>query len=283
MRLHRNEHMNCRFLILFVVIILFGCRAWQNVATEGTSLPPVKLAPDSIGVELTFVRIPMDDESIIQSIWAEADEQCVPGLERSHHHRNGVRCGIVNQQLPTALRKILDQNSQKQGLNGNVVDLVSQTKQQQWRFGKRAEIIATEPKPEFIFLHSNPDSLDIVGRTFENGQGIFGVKAFAEKDGTVRFELIPEIHHGAVKNQWIANQGSIQMKAGKDREVLSDLIIKTALAPGQTLLVGCTSEICGLGASLFADRDSGEPHQKMFLLRLTQLQKDDLFDQLMDE
>ena len=271
-------------IAIWVACVSSGCSLLQNDDKDVASkLPKPKAAPDSVGIELTFVRIPLKEDQVEQSIWAEADEQCVEANVRRHLERNGFRCGLVNQQLPTKLRELLDESHRSGNQSADNVDLSTRTRRQTWHASKRVLIMATPSINNFICLQSNADEKQISGKAFNSGQGFFAARAFPLDDGHVRFQLVPEVHHGEIKNQYVASEGSIQIQAGREKYVIDDMTLESILAPGQTLLLSCTSDHKGLGRTFFVDDQNGEPHQKMLLLRLIQTQKADLFDSLFDE
>ncbi|MCA9213881.1 MAG: hypothetical protein KDB27_12505 [Planctomycetales bacterium] len=271
-------------LLLFFLGVLSGCKSWQEADSNfALKLPSPRLSDDSVAVDLTFVRIPPTEKTFEQTIWAEVDEQCVPPELRAHLNMNGIRCGVIGGQLPSALVRLLDESgsSDVTRVDARKTDVLTRRRHQRWQSGQRVPIIATVMDPSMAILHHPPDDSGVTGRSFANAQGFLGAKAHIQKDGQVRVELTPEIHYGDVKQQWVAGEGTFQWKSGKERYVMSDLLMSVEMSVGQALLVSCTPERSGLGQTFFIDTDTGDPQQRMLFLRFSQTQKDELFDDLL--
>ena len=286
--LRRNEQlMSIRLSVsvLFTTLLLaLGCKSWDQSANNSTlKLPTPRLAMDSIGVDLTFVRVPPNEQDLEQTIWAEADEQCIPPELRAHLNANGIRCGVIGRQLPTALVRLLDE-SDTHDLNRDEIretDVLTRARHQRWKAGRRVPIVATTALPSLVLLHRESGSDQLTGQTFSEAQGFLAAKPYPQQNGQVRIELTPEIHFGAVNQRWIAGEGTWHLKSGKERHVLADLQMKLKMAPGQALLVSCTADHSGVGRTLFIDSTGGDPQQKMLFLRIAQLQHEELFDNLL--
>jgi hypothetical protein len=268
---------------VLVLLLLAGCRSWnQPLETSVLKLPTPRLAMDSVAVDLTFVRIPIDEQQLDQTIWAEVDEQCVSPELRSHLNANGLRVGVIGRQLPAALVRLLDESENDQ-LDRETVretDVLTRARHQRWKSGRRVPIVATPIQSSMVLLHRPSFSPILSGQSFKEAQGFLVARPYPQKDGQVRVELTPEIHFGDVKQQWISGEGTYHLKSGKERHVLSDLQMPVELTLGQALLVSCTPARNGVGRTLFVDSDSGDPQQKMLFLRVAQSRQEELFDQL---
>ena len=273
----------CPFVLLFTVVFMLGCKSWnQSIESSVLKLPTPRLAMDSVGVDLTFVRVPPNERDLEQTIWAEADEQCIPPEVRAHLNANGIRCGVIGRQLPTALVRLLEESESNDLSRDDVraTDVLTRGRHQRWKSGRRVPIVATAAERSLVLLHQQLNDEGLTGQSFVDAQGFLAAKPYPKKDGRVRVEITPEIHHGAVKQQWIAGEGTWQLKSGKERHVLSDLQMNLEIAHGQALLVSCTEDHSGIGRTLFIDSSSGDPQQKMLFLRIAEMQQDELFDQL---
>src|SRR5690606_27801493 len=94
----------------------------------------------------------------------------------------------------------------------------------------------------------------------------------------VRVEIIPEIHHGSPRQQVVPGEGTFQLITARDREVFEDLRMELTLAPGQTLVLTCTSDQKGLGENFFVEPERGDGQKTLLRIRLLQTQRGDLFD-----
>ncbi|MCA9152061.1 MAG: hypothetical protein KDA92_22310, partial [Planctomycetales bacterium] len=94
----------------------------------------------------------------------------------------------------------------------------------------------------------------------------------------VRVELTPEVHHGQPQATWVGGQGTFQKLTGRQREVYQDLLMGLNFQPGQTIVLSCTPDRKGLGHNFFVEDGRGDPQQKLLLIRLAQVQRDELFE-----
>ena len=277
--------MNCnrglRSCWLFVLFCVYGCASWQAKPLP-SELPPAKMSPESVEIEVTLVRIPPAEQDIEQSIWAEADEQCVSTSSRRQLNSNGILCGVVSHQLPARLRQLLDKNSATITDSGTI-DVMSRMHREQWRSGQRRNYVTTSAGKTIVLLQQNENAAQLSGTTYDDAQGFISARAFPQPDGTVNVELIPEIHYGPIQRQWTAGEAGYQIEAGQQRKILDHLKMEVNLSLGQSLMVSSTLDAKGVGDALFVDRDNGDPQKKVFLIRLARTQRDELFDNLTDE
>ena len=143
--------------------------------------------------------------------------------------------------------------------------------------GRRSEIVTSTPRDEMVVLHKDEPSQKVVGKTLRDAQCVLAARCYPQGDGAVRVELTPEIHHGTPRKQWLAGEGTFHLVTGRERETYTDLLLPVTLTPGQTLVVSCTPEF-GLGHNFFLDTSHGDAQLKLLLIRLSQTQRDDLFE-----
>jgi len=147
------------------------------------------------------------------------------------------------------------------------------------RAGQRTEIVASSTREQIVVLHKNSSQQSVGGKSFADAQCILASRTFPRGDGTVDLELIPEVHHGSPQRDWVVSEGgALHLLSGREREVFQDLSMKARLSLGQTLLISCTEELKGVGHNFFAEPNGGSPQQKLLLIRLSQTQRDELFD-----
>ncbi|MDG2382654.1 MAG: hypothetical protein P8N76_13375 [Pirellulaceae bacterium] len=263
------------------LIIMLGCTSWRETPSEGFNLPPVRLAPDGVALQVTFLRVPTGQTDFNTELWGQVDEQVLGQAVRQRLNDNGFRCGLVGTQLPESLRKLLDtkeESSTLEATSQREIDALSQNRRINTRSGKRNEIVTAAPQEEMIVLYRDSNADRVGGKTFTEAQTILATKSYPYGDGRVDLKLVPEIQFGQPKKQWIAGEGTFHLLSARDREVFSDLEIVASIMPGQTLILSCTPESKGLGQNFFVDTSHGDPQQKLLLIRLAQTQRDDLFE-----
>ncbi len=83
-------------LWLIGIIPVIGCAQWSTPpAAELTNLPLPNLAPDSVVLEVTFVRIPAEKLDFESRFWPAADESAIDMELRRRLAGHGFRAGVV--------------------------------------------------------------------------------------------------------------------------------------------------------------------------------------------
>jgi len=238
------------------------------------------MSPDSVILEIAFVRLAPKQDQLDEEFWADVDEQHIETEVRRRLNQNGIRCGLLGSNLPAGLSKLLQSSSnatagdfQQQDSKTDSVSV--KNRRLQSRAGRRGEIVTSTHNDKI-------DSLlvidgELTGRSYPQGQCKLAIITLPQGDGHVRLMLTPEIHFGSVEQRWGAEEGAFRYEVGRQREVFQMLNIPATLSPGQTLMISCTSQCKGLGSQFFMEKTNGEPHKKLLLIRLAQTQYDDLF------
>jgi len=270
---------------LLIGALLVGCAQWAEMPVEPPKLPPVRLAPDSVALEICFVQLSQRDAAAAEQIWQQADEQQLPAEVRHHLQSNGFRCGTFGVQMPGELRDLLGRAESDKGERkakaledaAPVDDLTGVTRRVlHSRNGHRSEIVASDVYDTLNVLLREDEQLR--GQTCENAQCLWAVKSFPLGDGRVRLELTPEVHYGQPEQSWTVDHGVFRQQVGRRRKTLLPMRIETVLSPGQTLALGANPELEGsLGRRFFTSEAGGKSRDKLLLLRLAQTQHDDLF------
>ena len=236
------------------------------------------MSPDSVVLEITFVRLPADAGEFETAFWSEVDEQSLPAELRRRFAANGLRCGLLGSQLPAPLRRLVDAAGDGK-TNAETPAALDESGVQQRtlhnRAGKRGEIVASGTQDKMVVL--TQDEGRARGKTYSQAQGMFAVKTFPQGDGRVKLELTPELHYGQARTKYVPGQeGAFQLETSREQEVFERLRLEQTLAPGQTLVLASQGDI-GLGGQFFTEKVSGGVQRKLVLVRLSQTQLDDLF------
>jgi len=240
-------------------------------------LPP--LSADSVVLEVTFVHLPQDAAALEDELWRDVDEQEFPTDLRRRLAASGFRGGLVGNPLPRSLRNLLEQQEAESPtclqVGGPMADELTRQQRMQMRAGTRNDIVCSPTQNEVTVLRL--DEGEVVGRTYEQAQCRFAARSLPQGDGRVRIELVPEVHHGEIRQRWVGDQRALRLDAGQQREAFDKLQIEATLSPGQTMLLTCTDDLKGLGRQFFADGEKPNVQRRMLLIRLTQTQIDDRF------
>jgi hypothetical protein len=257
-----------------------GCARLETQPGEPSKLPPARMSPDSVVLEVAFVRLPAADREAYEAIWKQADEQHFPAPLRRELSANGLRAGVLGQHLPTELRSLLDAapnnlEDRSEDVETSDAEVNRAPRRMQCRNGRRAKILVSKTFPALALLRR--DEGEVRGHQLADAQCQLALKAYPQGDGRVKLDITPEVEHGQLKSQWVGTEGSLMQRVGRDKLVFDRLRLEVMLTPGQVLLVSNTAEIKGPGEPFFAEAAGGTVERTLLLVRVVQTQIDDLF------
>lgn len=270
-----------RRALLLIGLVLAGCSPVKPPVGKSL-LAPAAMPAESAVLEVFFIRCPMGDLNVNATLWEQVDEQTLPNETRLQMARNGFRAGMVGAQVPLGVSRLLDLAAATAPAPSNRVE-ASQMQDEpqvirrhlQVRPGTRQEIIASELYDELTVLVGDGDQL--AGQTYAQAQGLFALKTTNLRDGQVKIDLVPEVHHGQPRQRWVAGQGMYRLDAGRDKKAFDAMAISAPLGRGQMLVMTCLPNRPGsLGYHFFSDKRAGRTDQKLLIVRLAQAQHDDL-------
>jgi hypothetical protein len=268
-------------VVLFVLSA--GCR--QVDQRQGKSpLQPAQMSPDSIALDISFVRFPFGQAEANGRLWEEIDEQGVASDVRQRLIPNGFRAGLVSDPMPEGLAKLLESKEKPASAalpHGAVADLEKEprvvTRRLQLRAEHRAEVACSEVYERMPVLIR--DRLGVTGGDLYQAQGMIIVTAHLEPDRRVRLDLVPEVQSGESKPRFVGGQGGFRLETSRPRRAFDELALHTTLLPGQSVVFSSLANRPGsLGHHFFTQEAEGKLEQKLLVIRLAQTQHDDLFD-----
>jgi hypothetical protein len=262
------------------------------VPGRGSPLAKPCMSADSVVLEILSARFTFDDPKYNQTLWQQVDEQPFPAELRRALVEYGLRAGLLQGQIPSELQELLSGASEgaakereeakapAQPLEGQVVDWEAESPVRrrvlQLRAAKRGEILASGVYDSLPLLEN--DGGQLRGKPYPRGQGLFSVKSYPQPDGRVRLDLLPELHYGDPKVNYVYNQGGLIMEPGRPKKVFEQLALSATLSPGEMLVVtSLPSRPGSLGHYFFTEQAAGALEQKLLLIRLAQTQHNDLF------
>lgn len=269
-----------------IVAGLVAATGCSNMAEQVSRSPlkPPRMSPDSVVLELLFVRFPPGEAVDVATLWDELDEMHLSAEQRERLVRNGFRVGLVGGQIPVGLSRLLELKDKPPPGAGSLQTSVTDWEQEprvvrrhmQMRPGARTEIVASDIADEMSVLLSDGPALE--GEIFQAAQAVLAAKAFPQSDGQVRVQLVPEVHYGESKMRYVNTLGAIRIEPGRSRRTFDRLAIDAVLAPGHMLVLGTVSDRPGsLGYRFFTQTTSGQLEHKLLIIRLAQTQHDELF------
>jgi hypothetical protein len=257
-----------------------GCAQLTTQPEHPSKLPPARMSPDSVVLEIAFVRLPAADQAAYDAIWNQADEQHFPAELRRDLAANGLRAGVLGQQLPAELRALLDAaphvlEERSEDVETSDAEVNRAARRMQCRSGRRSKILVSKTFPSLALLQR--EAGQVRGHQLADAQCLFALKAYPQGDGRVKLDITPEVEHGQLKTQWVGTEGSLMQRVGRNKLVFDRLRLDAMLTPGQVLVISNTAEIKGPGEPFFAETAGGTVERTLLLVRVAQTQLDDLF------
>lgn len=259
--------------VFFWLASVLGCASWTP-PEEPPSLPSPHVSPDSVILEIQLVDFRNPAEGDFQTLWSAVDEHCIASDVRHQLAENGLRCGILDGQVPQFLRSAIEASHRASEATPGTLPSESGSSYRQLacRAGRRYEIAATEVAEERIEMFK--DSGKVRAMKFSDCQGLFSLVATPSGTGEVAVALTPLVRHGAVRSRFKPGPANFVNVPAQDESELLFLQVNGQLRPGATLIVGAAMNQKGIGSWYFRD---GEAGQKLLLIRLMQTQQDNLF------
>lgn len=270
--------------LLLGIVLVSGCAQWSTPpATELTRLPLPKLAPDSVVLDITFIRIPEERVDFEARFWPEADESALDPDLRRRLVANGFRSGILGSPPPVALQELLDELPMADLDDGSTriqagTEIAVRSHRLRSRSGHLSKVaVHSSPVPKLVALLYDEGGR-VRGESLDQAQCFFCVTSHPQGDGRVQVELVPTIEYGQPRSRFKGQQGAWTIdNVSRPSRVYDDLKIDTILAPGQCVAIGCSDTQRGLGKQFFAaDAEQQEP-RLLLIVRLQQTQRDDRF------
>ncbi len=275
-----------------VVLTAVGCSVTRShVFDEAHARLPLPRVADSFTLDVFFARIPCDQQ-LDDQLWAEIDEQAMHEELRRRLMIDGIRCGLIETQVPKTLESILfmdehrgtdnfrqaaiDGNISAFGMPGGMPMVPEQDCRIYLRAGRDAEVVTCKVRPKITVLRRGEDGVS--GTTYADAQTTFRLLAVDAGDGRARISLSPQVQHGAPKTRFTGLDGSLSLAATRECDVLDELTIQAVMVAGQTLIVTSTPDALTVGANFFQCVDDARQQRKVLLIRLVRAGNDHLYD-----
>lgn len=265
----------------FSVGSLTGCAPFRTPDELPTQiLPKPRLSPDSVILDIGYAQLPLSDQAAYNEVWNLADEQPLALDLRQELARNGLRCGILGQQLPQKIRQLMDNQQQtadkrSEDLDVGEVEVDRQSRRLQCRAARRAKILCSKRFEQLSLL--TLDNGAVRGKNLQQAQCLFSLKPYPQGDGRVQIDLLPEVEHGELKQQWVVGEGTLMQRVGRDKVSFDALRISQLISPGQMLAISAAEQPRGLGEHFFVESVGGTPSRSLLFVRLALTQQDNLF------
>ena len=274
--------------ILSITLLAVGCNPLRKRVPDLLPLKPLRMTPESVVLDMFFVRFPLGDPEINGPFWNEIDEQKLTPKSRQLLADNGFRAGVISGPLPVRLSQLLQLNGKTQitDLQVNTIPIQDLEKNPtitrshlQLRNGRRGEIETQKSQAELPAMFRDADG-KLSGQTLYDAQPKFAVHTKNLPDGRVQIRLTPEIEYGQMHREFrMGSNGIAKFDFGRDRKSYDELEITTELGLGDFLVLSSLPIREGsIGSHFFTEKSTDEASQKLLIIRLSQTQHDDQFE-----
>jgi hypothetical protein len=259
------------------VYFCLGCQVALTTPPDAALeklLRPVTTAPDSVTLEVWEARVPLDQDRTVEALWQQVDEQCLDANLRSRLLANGLRAGVLGGALPDELADLLGLEGEMPEVSDSrtitpamaappVTRRVVQVNRQEHR-----TIQASAVQDEAVVLLSKDGRVG--GKPFREVEGRYELRAQAVAGQRVSVRVVPELHHGELRNRYTgSDQGILLMAPSREREAFDELTIGAELGAGDALVLSCLPEADStLGGLLHISSVGGLRERRFIIIRL---------------
>jgi hypothetical protein len=284
-------HFQFGAVLTLSVALVNGCRLFthEEVPHGHSLLRPAQASPDSLTMEIIWVRFPAGDPQLNGEAWQDIDETQIAPSVRRELANNGFRAGVISGGLPDAVAQVLGQGAGTSDTAAatkvsQTVDLSTEPvvhgRVQQLRRNQRSEIQASEIYPSMPLL-VNRGHEPLSGKIYQQAQAVYALRIDPQPDRTTVVELTPELHHGAPRILWTQGEddaGISRLAPVRERVVFHRMRLSVRLAPAEILVLTSLPEAGSQLADYFhtVDSDDGR-QQKLILIRLADVPPSDTF------
>jgi len=279
------------FILVLILTLVFGtaCHLFKKAEPVGGNINDLlhleQGHSDSVGIEIFTIRILPQQQELVRQLWLETDEQMLTPSLRRELTDQGIRIGFMGSLLTPALSQLINvTGNSKTDPSGefgdfqeiSVADIPRDPAvTRQYRNllpDMRASLKAfDDPMPELSrFWFENGQ---LCGQTYRDALGMICVNAYAQNNGTVRFDIVPELEYGTAERRIRIHAAMMIPENGRPRLPFISLTVTQNLLPGQWIIIGPVLPNCtGIGKAFFI-RGREEPEQKMLAIRLVKMKK----------
>lgn len=246
-----------RFGVLIAVVCgsaLAGCTLFDKpTSLTGTTvrkLPPLKIPPGSIQLDVVYVERPVGDPLLGAELWRHVDQvAAIETQTRNVLRRSGFRVGVVGANPPVPLQRMLGLKSdfayepdaeQAKQLVGRRIFLTP---------GGETDIQVSPMYPECSFNLAPGDPK--TARRFESANCRYQVKAERLQDGWIRLGFVPQVHHGDNQLRQVAGDEGWRYQSGQLAETFFLQRFDVKLSTGEMAVITAEDDAPGSLGQLF--------------------------------
>jgi hypothetical protein len=173
---------------------------------------------------------------------------------------NGLQVGIVTGDPPPEVREVLNAPPPRKVDPATII----------LPDGDSTLVNVEASKAQLDLLLAQSGKSFVGGKRFSDAHGFLRISARQQPEDTIELRLMPELHHGDVRQGWGVAPGGgsfapqqFVMQSGQAEESFRDLAAIVSVRPGQLVVLGCQPDRRGsLGHFLFS---ANEPNSDRVL------------------
>lgn len=271
-----------------LLIALGACVPFKttNTVPQPGQVPVRRELPENtVGIDVFVIRVSPQQQALVNQLWLEVDEQMIPTALRYELRDQGIRIGVQGSYLSASLSQLINVTGARNGegkpetgeTDGvSVAELQNNpTVTRQYRNlmpGMRGVVHPFEDTIDELSLFWNENGR-ICGKTYKDARGLVALSAKTQSNGTVRFEMTPELEYGEPETKIRHENAVFFHQSGKPRKMFDSLAVSLDLLPGQWIIIGPTSGDCeGIGRGFFT-RGTEKNEQRYIAIRLANMKR----------
>ena len=282
----RRFLLQCVFLAVLGSLCLSGCRSASQLFPPpknkplpggGSMLTPLVSEAGTVTLDVFYVRCPYGDPVLNQELWMDVDEQVLSPQKRADLAANGFRAGILGNQIPTTLLRLMQDGDDETIRNKDGMTIVRledmantprvMRKTVPAKNNQRNDILVSEVLPTATVLFNENGVPG--GETFDDAQAVFVVRTQTCGDGKIDISILPETQYGQVHQQYTREAGSVVMAPGRSKRTFDRLAMSFKVTPGQVIVISNLDKQQGnVGDFFLTDYEKDMQYQKLMCLRV---------------
>lgn len=246
---------------------LFPAGLPKRIQSNRAALPPLQAAHDAIQLEVFFVDRPADDPLLGQTLWREVDQiAAIPAETRELLSQNGFQIGHAGSNPPQAVQSLL-------GLVADISSSDSTTSKPMTGLrkclppGVETEIQASYPieKCQIKVVEGHRTKTC----DYEQVRCMFRLKSARLRDGWVRIDFQPEIHHGELRVRTTPTDDGWAYQNRQHVDVRHAQQFSLTMNVGEIAIITAAADHPeSMGDCFFRRADNGELKQRLLIVRV---------------
>jgi hypothetical protein len=253
---------------LIACLGLTGCRLWGDppAGPQGAiTLSPIVPSREGIELRIAWVRRPVADPSLGESLWSSLNQvSCSDILRRDRLLKSGIRYGIAGTHPPESLAALIDQRYETPShrdtyFKNPTVESGWETELETWCY----------PDGCVIEVNGQP-------RELQNARCMMRIRAETTQEGWATLKFTPEIHHGAAAGRYMADDLGFRYQDAQGVIPLYDHEFSVDLNVGESVVIGPAGRpLPSLGSHFFHGGSDDYASQALLIVQLSDLRRVD--------